>query len=201
LLFPHNISQTRAGYLTWAGLGVTRLLPVVLILAMTAEWSQRTAMTTFTLEPRRGRVLMAKTVTGLGVTLAGVCLALLFTQLALAGAHLAGRHAGTSWNWSELAGVVAFVLLTGAVGIAFGSLLHNTATAVVTYFALGAAFNLFNVPALERAGQWVNTGQAYGWVLNGQWGGHGGQIATTTLLWVVLPLALGVARTLRREVR
>src|SRR5262249_59809230 len=55
LLFPHNVAQSRASYVTWAGLGLTRLLPVVLILAMTAEWSQRTAMMTFTQEPRRGR--------------------------------------------------------------------------------------------------------------------------------------------------
>lgn len=201
LLFPHNITQSRAGYLTWAGLGLTRLLPVVLILAMTAEWSQRTAMTTFTQEPRRGRVLTAKIVTGIGISMLGACLALLVTQLAVAAAGSAGRHVATSWNWPELTGFVAFVLLTGAVGIAFGSLLHNTATAIVTYFALGAAFNLFNIPALEKAGQWVNTGQTYGWVLSGEWRGHAGQIVTSTLLWIVLPLTLGLARTLRREVR
>lgn len=75
LLFPHNVKQSGASYLTWAGLGLTRLLPVVLILAMTAEWSQRTAMSTFTQEPRRGRVLTAKIVTGLGVSLLGACFA------------------------------------------------------------------------------------------------------------------------------
>ena len=49
LVFPHNVTQDRASYLTWAALGVSRLLPLVLLMAMTAEWSQRTAMTTFTL--------------------------------------------------------------------------------------------------------------------------------------------------------
>ena len=38
-------------------------------------------------------------------------------------------------------------------------------------------------------------------MLYGQWVGHGAQIATSTLLWVVLPLAAGIARTQRREVR
>ena len=47
----------------------------------------------------------------------------------------------------------------------------------------------------------MNTGQTYGWVLSGEWGGHAGQIVTSTLLWIVLPLTLGMARTLRREVR
>ena len=71
LLFPHDITQSRASYLIWAALGLSRLLPVVLMLTMTAEWSQRTAMTTFTQEPRRGRVLAAKILTGQAVSLAG----------------------------------------------------------------------------------------------------------------------------------
>jgi len=29
-------------------------------------------------------------------------------------------------------------------------LLHHTAAAIVTYFALGAVFNLFTIPALEK---------------------------------------------------
>jgi len=51
LAFSHNVAQTRASYLLWAGLGLSRLLPIVMMLAMTAEWSQRTALTTFTLVP------------------------------------------------------------------------------------------------------------------------------------------------------
>ena len=44
-------------------------------------------------------------------------------------------------------------------------------------------------------------GDQGGWVRYGQWTGHGVQIATSTLLWVVLPLAAGITRTRRREVR
>ena len=40
-------------------------LPVLLILMVTSEWSQRTGLTTFTLEPHRGRVVGAKFVAGL----------------------------------------------------------------------------------------------------------------------------------------
>jgi ABC-2 type transport system permease protein len=201
LLFPHNVKQSSVSYLSYAGLGLTRLLPVVLILAMTAEWSQRTAMTTFTQEPRRGRVLAAKIFTGLGISLLGACYALLVSQLMVAAARAAGRDITTSWNWPQLAGAVVFILLTATIGTAFGAWLHNTAAAIVTYFALGAAFNLFTFPALEKAGRWINTGQTYGWVLNGEWAGHGPQIVTSTLLWIVLPLTLGLVRTLRREVR
>jgi ABC-2 type transport system permease protein len=201
LVFPHNVTQDRASYLTWAALGLSRLLPLVLLMAMTAEWSQRTAMTTFTQEPRRGRVLAAKIATGMGISLAGAVYAFGVSELVVTGAHVAGRRIAVGWNWPQLAGFAVFVLLTSAIGIAFGALLHNTAVAIVTYFVLGGAFSLLMIPALQATGNWVNTSQTYGWVLYGQWAGHGAQIATSTLLWVVLPLAGGVARTRRREVR
>jgi hypothetical protein len=50
------------------------------------------------------------------------------------------------------------------------------------------------------AGRWINTGQSYGWLLYGQWADHGGQIAVSSLLWIALPLALGLIRTMRRDV-
>ena len=41
------------------------LLPVLGIMLVTSEWSQRTAMVTFTLESHRGRIVTAKLVAGL----------------------------------------------------------------------------------------------------------------------------------------
>jgi hypothetical protein len=201
LLFPRDVTQSRASYLTWAALGLTRLLPIVLMLAMTAEWSQRTALTTFTQEPRRARVLAAKIATGLGISLAGAVYALGATELAVTAARAVGRGVTPGWNWPQLTGFAVFVLLTSAIGIAFGTLLHNTAVAIVTYFVLAGAVSLLMIPALETAGNWINTGQTYRWVLDGQWDGHAAQIAASTVAWVILPLALGLLRTLRREVR
>jgi ABC-2 type transport system permease protein len=86
-------------------------------------------------------------------------------------------------------------------GIAVGAALHNTAAAIVTYFALAAALSLLMIPALQKAGAWLNTGQTFGWLLAGQWAGHGAQIATSAGLWIVLPMAFGLVRTIRREVR
>jgi ABC-2 type transport system permease protein len=162
--------------------------------------SQRTAMTTFTQEPRRGRVLAAKILTGQAISLAGVGFAFLAAQAVMLAAHAAGRGITTGWDWPKLAGFIAFILLTGTIGIAFGALLHNTAVAIVTYFALGGASNLLMIPALQAAGRWINTGQTYGWILDGQWAGHRSQIATSTLVWIALPLTLGLTRTLRRDV-
>ncbi|HEY6310447.1 MAG TPA: hypothetical protein VIY52_06515 [Streptosporangiaceae bacterium] len=95
---------------------------------------------------------------------------------------------------------MAFTLLAGAIGSAFGAMLQYTAVAIVTYFALGAAFSLLMIPALQAVGRWINTGQTYGWVLNGQWAGHGAQIAVSSMLSIALPLTLGLIRTVRRDV-
>ena len=201
LVFPHNVTQDRASYLTWAALGLSRLLPLVLLMAMTAEWSQRTAMTTFTLEPRRGRVLAAKVVAGLIISvIAGLFALLAGTVAVLAASRLVAGGVAEGWNWSQLAGFALFIVLTSAVGMAIGAALHNTAAAIVSYFVLAGLFSLLMIPALQKAGDWINTGTTFGWVLTGDWSGHGAQIAVCAALWITLPLAIGTIRTVRREV-
>ena len=201
LIFTHDVSQTRASFLTWSALGVSRLLPIVLLMAMTSEWSQRTAMTTFALEPRRGRVLTAKALAGLCVAAAaGVFSFAVATITVLAAAHPGHHHIGTGWDWAELGGFAVFVIATSAIGIAVGAAVQNTAAAIVTYFALAAAFSILMVPALEKVGDWVNTAQTFGWLLDGQFHGHTAQIAVSAAVWIALPLAIGTVRTLRRDV-
>ena len=65
LIALHLVAAAPAD-LTWqeltltASFGQVLLLPLLGIMAATAEWSQRTALTTFVLEPRRTRVHLAK---------------------------------------------------------------------------------------------------------------------------------------------
>lgn len=201
LVFPHNVTQDRASYLTWAALGLSRLLPLVLLMAMTAEWSQRTAMTTFTLEPRRSRVLAAKTAAALIVSVVAGLFAFAVATVAVLAASHAGRRVADGWDWSQLAGFALFIVLTSAVGMAIGAALHNTAAAIVSYFVLAGLFSLLMIPALEKVGNWINTGQTFGWLLDGTWSGHAGQIVVSALVWIALPMAVGTVRTVRREVR
>ena len=200
LAFPRDVAQDRASFLTWAALGLTRLLPIALILTMTAEWSQRTALITFTLEPRRGRVLAAKVLAGLGLAVVGGCLAFAIAQAGLAVAVAAGHRPDAGWSGTELAGFAVFMVLTSGIGIAIGSAVHNTAAAIVTYFALAALTSLLLLPAVQRIGDYANPSQTFGWVLTGDWPGHGLQIACSAMLWIALPLAIGALRTLRRGI-
>ena len=76
------------------------LLPVLGIMLVTSEWSQRTAMVTFTLEAHRGRVVTAKLV-------AGLLLALIVSLIATASAFVvngvyAVAHGGGDWHFGFL---------------------------------------------------------------------------------------------------
>jgi ABC-2 type transport system permease protein len=146
LLAKNSIDQTQTSYLTFAALALTVLLPVVSILTLTSEWSQRTVLATFTQEPRRARVIKAK------------------------------------------------------VGVAFGALLHNTAAAIVLFFALPTAFAAASI-ALKSIGQWIDPSRTFGWVLQADWSGHLPQILTATTIWLTAPLAAGLIRTIRREIK
>jgi ABC-2 type transport system permease protein len=182
------------------------LLPVLGILAVTAEWSQRTGLVTFTLEPSRIRIAVAKLVAVVLVGLLAVVVALGVAALSnLAGmAFLDG--AGT-WNVGA-ANVRDFfaVQLIGIVqGFAFGMLLMNTAAAIVLYYVIPIAWTvLFSmVGTLEKVAPWldVNTAMAPAFDRRTFQAGDWAHIAVSGTIWVLLPLALGLVRLLRREVK
>ena len=111
------------------------LLPVVGILLVTSEWSQRTGLITFALVPVRSRVLGAKLLAS--VVLSTVALALCVVVAVVATAVAAP---GLEDTWSlpvALMGQLVVSLGTGMVsGVAFGAALLASAPAIVLYFAL-----------------------------------------------------------------
>jgi len=199
LLAPSRIDQTYTSYLRFAAVGLSILLPIVSILTLTSEWSQRTVLTTFTQEPRRIRVINAKVTVSLLLAGAGAVFGGLVTAAGLGVAAATGRELDANLNAGVLVGYLLFVLLSVATGVAFGALLHNSAAAIVLYFALPIAFALLG-RASTSLGQWVDSGTTFDWVLNGEWSGHTPQILATVLLWVALPVAAGLVRTVRREI-
>jgi ABC-2 type transport system permease protein len=51
------------------------ILPLIAILAVTSEWSQRTGLTTFTLVPHPGRIITAEAISSVGIANAAMVLA------------------------------------------------------------------------------------------------------------------------------
>jgi ABC-2 type transport system permease protein len=200
LLRPDDSAQTLPGYLVTVSLAVTLLVPVVSILTLTTEWSQRTVLATFTQEPRRGRVLGAKLCSGLGLAALGGAVGFLLAVGGLALSDMLGRDVTWAIAAAELAGYALFVVLSSLMGMAFAALLHNTAAAIVAYLALPTLMTIVSL-ALTSVRDWVDTARTFGWMLHGDWSGHLPQILTSIGIWVVLPLAAGLVRTLQREVK
>lgn len=182
------------------------LLPVLGILAVTAEWSQRTGLVTFTLEPSRARVAAAKLV---AVALVGLlAVAVTFGVAALGNAAgMALRSGAGSWNF-ETAAIRDYVLLQliGVVqGFAFGMLLMNTAAAIVLYYVLPIGWSvLFSmVGTLKDSAPWLDLNTAIAPVYEGNTlrGDDWTHVAVAGTIWLLLPFAFGLVRLLRREVK
>lgn len=202
LAFPRVFDQTLQAFLEIGSIALLVLLPVVAILTLTSEWSQHTALATFTQEPRRARVVGAKLVVATVLGVLGAAFAFAASYLALLVADLIGRDvAWESPPWRVVVGFVLVSVLNTLMGAAFGALLYNTAAAIVLFFVLPTVWGVLAFGVFERLGRWLDTAQTWGWLAAGDWDGHVGPILVSTAFWVLLPLAAGVARTVRREVK
>ena len=67
IVFAPDDQLTFDNFAAAIGAPMTVILPMIAILAVTSEWSQRSGLTTFTLVPHRGRVLGAKLVAAVAV--------------------------------------------------------------------------------------------------------------------------------------
>lgn len=199
ILAPSSIDQTYTSYLGFAAMGLTILLPVVSILTLTSEWSQRTVLTAFTQEPRRTRVITAKLTVSLLLAGGGAVFGALVTAAGLGLAAASGRELDPNLNAGVVAGYLLYVLLNVLMGVAFGALLHNSAAAIALYFALPAAFALI-CRALQAVADWIDSTSTFNWLLRGEWAGHTPQILVSVILWVAIPVAAGLVRTARREI-
>ena len=179
------------------------LLPVLGILLVTQEWSQRTGMVTFTLEPHRAKVIGGKVAAALLVGLMAVALAI---TLAVLGTWLNGGPG--AWNNIGPDDFAKFALLqvTGVLqGLAFGLIFLNSAAAIVTYFVLPIAVSIVAGlwSALKSAQPWIDLNTSQQPLFNGTdlSGKEWLQLATGIGIWVVLPFLAGLWRVLRAELK
>jgi|SRR5262245_10409111 len=198
-------------FANFAGIALTPqgfLLPVLGILLITSEWAQRTGLVTFTQEPNRGRVVVAKT---LSAVLVGVAAATLLLAVAGVGNVLGAALQDGVGGWDVSGGraflYVLILQVSGIIqGLAFGMLLMNSAAAIVSYFVIPISFSIVfgTVPALEGVAPWIDLGTAQQPLLEFDKAVSGmewAQLAATSAIWVGLLFTLGVVRLLRSEVR
>lgn len=203
LLAADESDRTFSNMIGIAGAPQGFLLPVMGILLVTQEWGQRTGMVTFTLVPHRGQVLWAKVIAAL--VLGVIALAIALGVGALGTALFGGPDAWDGVTAIEPA-KFAIAQVSGVLqGLAFGLLFLNTAGAIVSFFAIPIVFSVITGlwSAIRDAQPWIDLGTSsvplfeIGSLSGEQWA----QLGTGTLLWVVLPFAVGMYRVLRTEVK
>ncbi|MDQ7908810.1 ABC transporter permease [Phytohabitans sp. ZYX-F-186] len=180
------------------------LLPVIGILAVTGEWTQRGALTTFTLVPERERVAAAKLLAGVVLAAASVVAGLFFAALGnLAGIAFADGDGSWQLTVGALGSAALFQVVNITMGVAFGMLLMNSPLAIVLYFLLPTVWSVLTslVGALKTPAQWLDLSvTSMPLTENAMAGSDWAKLAASVGLWVVVPLAAGLVRLLRREV-
>jgi ABC-2 type transport system permease protein len=196
-LFAEPGDRTFQDFLSLALAPAQVLLPVVGILLVSSEWSQRTAMVTFTLVPRRERVLGAKLA-------AGLLLGLIAFAVCVVVAALGNLACGGTWELSgAVLGQMIVSVATGmAMGVGFGALFLASAPAIVCSFLLPTAFTaLGSLAPFRGAARWLDQTRALSPLtehsLSATEWAHAG---TTLALWMLVPLAVGLLRITRSDV-
>jgi hypothetical protein len=201
-LAAHHQRSVTFGLLLDRTVGTTSIaLPILGILAITSEWSQRSALTTFALVPRRERVIVAKLLAGAAIALASVAVCVLTS---LAANALVPVLTGADARWDVAAGglaaAVPFTVMWMLAGAALGLLVMSSAPAIALSFVLPSG--VLALAAVIPDLRWIDLGTTAG-ELNAahpaisaqDWAHLGAGVA----LWVLAPLAIGFVRLRRRD--
>ncbi len=209
IIFAPGDELTYEAFASAVGFPMAIILPIVAILAVSSEWSQRTALTTFTLVPSRGRVLAAK---GLLTVIIGAVSMLIAGAVGALGNIVGTSIAGVDATWNVGAVDFLHIILANELGMLMGLMLgiviRNSPGAIVAYFVYSLVLPGAS-GALAATQQW--------WADNGAWFDHAwasmalyeadmtgqmwAQLAVTSTIWLVIPLAIGTRMLLRSEVK
>lgn len=191
------------------GVPMVFLLPVMAILSVTSEWSQRSGLTTFTLVPHRNRVLAAKALVSIAVGAVSIVVALAIGAVGnLIGAGIAGVDPVWDISLTQALTLVLANVLNLMVGFMLGVLIRNSPGAVVGYFVYGFVLPPVTLLLAQLNGwwedkqPWLDFNYAIGPLFDGEvsrteWA----QLGVTTSLWVLLPLLVGLLLVRRAEVK
>jgi ABC-2 type transport system permease protein len=211
IMWAEDDQLTYSTFATAIRFPVVIILPLLAILTVTSEWSQRTGLTTFTLIPHRGRVITAKAVSAVLIAIAAMILT--FTVGALGNA-VSAAVTGTRLIWdvspTQVGYYVLGMVLSLLIGFMLGVLLRSSTGAIVAYFVVTFVLpTMFGLLAdsqqwFHDVRPWVDVQFAQSGLFvfeqaltSEQWV----QIAVTSVTWLVLPLAVGVRFMTRAEVK
>ena len=211
ILWAPNDELTYSTFVSAIGTPMAVLLPLVAILSVTGEWSQRSGLTTFTLIPHRHRIITAKAISSVLVGAVSVLLAFAVGAL---GNLLNSAVTSATPVWDVSVTEFLYFLLGSVLGLLIGFMLgiliRASSGAIAAYFIYSFLLpTVFLV--LANAQSWFKDLQpwidvtfaqgtlfAFDGALTGeQWA----NIAVTGVIWMVVPLAVGLAFVTRAEVK
>jgi ABC-2 type transport system permease protein len=210
LVFGLNSDVTYQNFVRASGFPMSVILPMIAILAVTNEWSQRSGLTTFTLIPSRAHVIGAKAIATLLVGLGSVAVALAVGALGnVAGSALAGVNTVWDISLSMASQIVLYDLVGMAIGFTLGVVLRNSAAAIVGYFVASLVVPGILVllaharPWFEDLQPWIDWNKTHGALLEGatNTGKEWAMLGSTTMIWIVIPLVVGLLFLRRSEVK
>jgi len=211
ILFAPDDELSYESFGSAIGFPMAVILPIIAVLSVTSEWSQRSGLTTFTLVPHRGRVIRAKAIGVVGI---GVVSMIVAFGIGALGNVIGSAINGTDvvWDVTVVDGlnIVLGNVLGMLIGFMLGVLLRNSPGAIVGYMIY--AFVLTGLTELLASSQtwyadirgWVDVNYAESFLFSFDGGLTAQQwahLGVTHLLWLVLPLAIGLRLLLRSEIK
>ena len=200
---------TYSTFTTTIAFPMSVILPIIAALAVTAEWTQRSGLTTFTVVPHRGRIMLGKAIALVSVAVPATAAAFVVG----AGGNVVGSWiSGNPTVWDQDRAAVPYLLLSLALSLAMGlvcgTLIRSSAGAIVAFFVFSFVIPpLLGLLAMTQdwfhdAQPWVDLDLQLAALLKGsfdaeQWA----QLAATSGLWLVLPLVVGMWTLVRSEVK
>lgn len=210
LIFAPDSEIAYENFAAAIGFPMSVILPMIAILGVTSEWSQRSGLTTFTLVPSRGRVIGAKAFATFVVGVVSMAVAF---AVGAVGNLLGSTIMGLDTVWDVSLAAAAQILLGNLVGMAIGFtlgvVLRNSAAAIVGYFVVSLVLpGILALLAQVRSWfadlqPWIDwnytqvalfendTDSAREWAM----------LASTTGIWIALPLVIGLLFLRRSEVK
>jgi len=211
IIFAPEDELTYEAFAAAIGFPMAVVLPMIAILSVTSEWSQRSALTTFTLVPSRGRVIGIK---ALCFLIVGVVSMLVAGAVGALGNVVGTAITGVDTTWNIALADFGLIILANVLGMLAGFMLgvvfRNSAGAIVGYFVMtlvlpGIGEALRNTSEWFRDNQsWLDFNIATGRLFEGADGLTAevwAQVGFTTLVWVLIPLAIGLRFLFRSEIK
>ena len=209
ILFAPESDLTYYTFAKAIGFPMTVILPMIAVLSITGEWSQRSGLTTFTLVPHRSRVILAKVIASVTVGVASMLFAL---AIGVVGNLVGTTMAGTDLVWdvsvAHAVDIVIGSLLCLLTGTMLGLLFRSSPVALVAYFVYALLVpTVSGLLATSQQGYrdlqpWVDLNYAQSFLFEGALtGAQWAHLAVTVTVWLALPALIALRLVTRSEVK